>query len=66
MVPLAITICCMGNEYPAQSYGLGLEEYNQRRQMEQMRYEMDYQRNQQRFRDDWNNSCRPGSYCYAG
>ena len=47
----AVTVCCLGNEYPAKAFGMTLEQYNNARKMEQLRQELNHQRQQQQYRD---------------
>ena len=59
----AITICCLGNGYPAKSYGNGLtnQQIDQQRQLDQLR--------QQQYRikreQEWQRVkiCPPNFYC---
>ena len=50
MVPLAITICCLGNEYPGKGQVLN-ESYWQQRQIEQLRQEQYRMQREQQYRD---------------
>ena len=46
----AVTVCCLGNDYPAKSQVLN-ESYWQQQQMEQLQQQLNHQRQQQQYRD---------------
>ena len=59
---VAITVCCLGNDYPAKAFGMTLEQYNNARQMEQLQQQLNHQRQQQQYRDATGGTRNYGSW----
>ena len=58
---VAITVCCLGNDYPAKSQVADANYWNQQRQIEQLRQEQYRMQREQQYREATRSSRNYGS-----